>query len=452
MIEKIRTLVNRLINFITYDIWRTHDDELIDWKKANLFNFVKVFVLAIKNISRLNIVGKASALTYSTLLAIVPILAILFAVARGFGFQNIVQSELFKFFAGQETALTKALEFADTSLRYAQGGIFVGIGVILLLYTVISLISGVEQNFNEIWNVKKQRSYYRQFTDYLALILIVPVFMVCNSGITILIGSSIDKLYLLDQVLAPIMKVIPFVIVIILFTFVYIYIPNTKVKFSNALFGGFFAGVAFQAFQMLYISGQIWISKYNAIYGSFAALPLLLMWVQLSWYICLFGMLITQAAQNVKKFSFEKESQNISRRHKDFFTLLIASLIIKRFETGERPYTADELSEKHKIPSKLTGDILYLLQLIGIVVEVVDEVKEVSTFMPAIDIHKITVTFLLQRIDQYGAEDFNKDWKSDYKAVWDALQDYNQISYSKYDTTLLKDLYGNPPIVAESEM
>ena len=440
MIEKIRTLVHRLINFITYDIWRTHDDELIDWKKANLFNFVKIFVLAIRNISRLHIGAKASALTYSTLLAIVPILAILFAVARGFGFQNIVQSELFKFFAGQETALTKALQFADTSLKYAQGGIFVGIGLILLLYTVISLISGVEQNFNRIWNVKKQRSYYRQFTDYLALILIVPVFMVCNSGITILIGSSIDKIYLLDQVLAPIMKVIPFVIVIILFTFVYIYIPNTKVKFMNALFGGFFAGMAFQIFQMLYISGQIWISKYNAIYGSFAALPLLLMWVQLSWYICLFGMLLTQPAKNVKKLSFEKESKKFSRRYKDFFTLLIASLIIKRFETAEKPFTADELSVKHKIPSKLTGDILYLLQLIGIVVEVVDEEKEISTFIPAMDIHKISVAFLLQRIDQYGAEDFNKDWKYDYKAVWDSLQDYNLAGYSKYDGVLLKDL------------
>jgi membrane protein len=439
MIEKIRTIIHRLIHFISYDIWRVSDDHS-DWKKANLFSFVKIFVLAIKNVSRLNIGSRASALTYSTLLAIVPILAILFAIARGFGFQNIVQSELFKFFAGQETVLTKALEFADTSLRYAQGGIFVGIGVILLLYTVISLISGVEQNFNEIWNVKKQRSYYRQFTDYLALVLIVPVFMVCNSGITILIGSSIDKLYLLDQVLAPVMKVVPFLIVIALFTFVYIYIPNTKVGFLSAVFGGFFAGIAFQTFQMLYISGQIWISKYNAIYGSFAALPLLLMWVQLSWYICLFGMLLTQAAQNVKKFSFEKESQNISRRYKDFFTLLIASLIIKRFETGEKPYTVDELSEKHKIPSKLTGDILFFLQQIGIIVEVVDEEKVISTFIPALDIHKISVAFLFQRISEFGAEDFNKDWKLHYEGVWDTLADYNRISCSKYETVLLKDL------------
>lgn len=440
MIEKIRIFIHRLVTFLTYDIWRTHDDDHKDWKKANLFNIVKIFILAIKNSIRFDIAAKASALTFSTLLAIVPLLAILFAIARGFGFQNIVQSELFKFFAGQETVLTQALEFADKSLKYAQGGLFVGIGLVLLLYTVISLISGVEKNFNEIWNVKKQRSYYRQFTDYLALILIVPVFMVCNSGITILIGSSIDKLYLLGQFLVPLMKFIPFLIVIALFTFVYVYIPNTKVKFKNAIVGGIVAGIAFQSFQMIYISGQIWISQYNAIYGSFAALPLLLMWLQLSWYICLFGMMLAQAAQNVKKFSFEHESQNISRRYKDFFTMLITTLIVKRFALGDRAYTADEISEKHNIPSKLTGDILYLLQQIGIVVEVIDEKKLISTFMPAIDINMISVGFLLKRMDEFGAEDFNKDWKSISQNTWGVLEDYRQISYSKYDTTLLKDL------------
>lgn len=438
MIEKISKFVNGLIRFVSYDIWRRHDDEQKDWKRAKLFNVVKVFVLAIKNVVRLDIGAKASALTYSTLLSFVPILAILFAIARGFGFQNIVQSELFKFFAGQETALTQVFDFADQSLKYAKGGIFVGIGIVLLLYTVVNLISGVEKNFNEIWNVKKQRSYYRQFTDYLALLLIVPVLMVCDSGITILIGSSIEKFYF-GWASVLIMKLIPYLIIIFLFTFVYLYIPNTKVKFANALFGGFFAGIAFQFFQMLYISGQIWISKYNAIYGSFAALPLLLMWLQLSWYICLFGVLVTQAAQNVKKFSFESESQNISRRYKDFFTVFIASLIVKRFALGDKPYTADQISENHKIPSKLTVDILFLLQQVGILIEVVDE-KKVSTFMPALDINKISVSFLFERLRIFGAEDFNKDWETECKNIWNVLEEYNRVSCNKFNDTLLKDL------------
>lgn len=324
-------------------------------------------------------------------------------------------------------------------MKYAQGGIFVGIGVLLLLYTVINLISNVERNFNEIWNVKKLRSYYRQFTDYLALILIVPLFMVCNSGISILIGSSIDKIYLLNHVLAPILKVIPFIIIIFLFTFVYIYIPNAKVKFSNALFGGFFAGIAFQVFQLLYITGQIWISKYNAIYGSFAALPLLLMWIQLSWYICLFGMLLTQAAQNVKKFSFEFESQNISQRYMDFFTLLITTLIVQRFGNGNKPYSADEISEQHKIPSKLTGDILYTLLQVGIIAESIDE-KSVSRYLPALDINKISISFLFRQINEFGAEDFDADLGKEYETLWNKLKDFRQTSYSSFENTLLKDL------------
>lgn len=439
MIDKLKAFINRLIRFITYDVWRLNDKSA-DKKKVKLYRITQIFANTVQNITDRNIGVKASALTYSTLLAIVPAIAILFAIAKGFGFQNIIQSELFKFFAGQETALTKAFEFADTSLKYAQGGVFVGVGIVLLLYTVISLISGVEQNFNEIWNVKKQRSYYRQFTDYLALILIVPVFMVCNSGISILIGSSLDKLYLLDKLIVPVMKVLPFIIVIILFTFVYMYIPNTKVKFLNALFGGAVAGFAFQVFQLLYISGQIWISKYNTIYGSFAALPLLLMWVQLSWYICLIGMLLTQAAQNVKKLNMQKETAAISRRFKDLFILLIVALIVKRFENEEPAYTSDELSEKHNIPAKLTEDILFRLCEVNIIEESYNEEKQVSFFKPAFYIDKITVTELFRRLYEFGSEDFGRDWSQEEPVLWNTLQDFSDLSYDKYANVLIKDI------------
>lgn len=428
--------VLRTLRFLTYDIWRVNkgDESII---RMSFYNGIKAFILVFRNINGSQISTRASALTYSTLLSIVPLLAVLFAIARGFGFQKIVESQLFSVFSGQEAALSSAMEYVDKSIAYAQGGIFLGVGVVLLLYTVINLLSNIESNFNNSWGVKKGRSYYRMFTDYLALIIIAPVFLVLNAGISIFL-SSVDSM--VAVVVSPLMKVVPFAITILLFTFLFSYIPNTKVKISAALLGGIFTGVVFQVFQMLYIGGQIWISKYNAIYGSFAALPLLLLWLQLTWMMILLGVELSFAYQNVNKFSFEHETDNISKRYKDFVIIMIMSLIVKRFEKGKTPYSADELSEKHKIPTKLTQDILFFLESVGLIVEVTTDDDWISGYVPAIDINKITVSYLFDKVNQYGSEDFIIDIKGQFKNEWDTMLEIKDCSKCTTGQILLKDL------------
>lgn len=435
---KIRTFIQRLIRFLTYDIWRVTRADATR-KKFGLYNVIKAFILAFRDIDGAEINTRAAALTYRTLLAIVPMLAVLFAIARGFGFQNIVESQLFTYFKGQEDVLKQAMTFMDKSLEYAQGGVFLGIGVVLLLYTVINLLSSIEDNFNTIWRIKKGRSYYRQFTDYLALIILAPIFLIFNSGLSILLNSTLD-IAVLGTVVSPMIKTIPFILTIALFTFFYIYIPNTKVKFSSALMAGILAGASFQVFQMLYISGQVWISKYNAIYGSFAALPLLLLWLQLSWFICLLGVELSFAYQNVSKFSFEHETKNISRRYKDFITLSVVSLIVKRFEKGEKPYTADELSTDYQIPTKLMSDIIYFLQEINILTETPSDDDRVPAYIPAIDINQITIEYLFDKIDMYGSEDFNIDRSIEFKEEWEKILEIRKNLFDKEGKILVKDL------------
>ncbi|NDV95135.1 YihY/virulence factor BrkB family protein [Dysgonomonas sp. 521] len=439
MIEKIKRFVKKVIRFLSYDIWRINRKDRSS-RRMGLYNIIKSFILAIRNIDGEQLFTRASALTYSTLLSIVPLLAVLFAIARGFGFQNIVKTQLFSYFAGQEDLLNKATAFIDKSIEYAQGGIFLGIGVVLLLYTVINLLSNIEDNFNRIWQIKRGRTYFRMFTDYLALIIIAPIFLICNAGVNILLSTTAEEQYILGLVLGPFMKVVPFLITILLFTILYIYIPNTKVRFTSALLGGVFTGICFQVFQMLYISGQIWISKYNAIYGSFAALPLLLLWLQLTWFFILFGVQLSFAYQNVNKFSFEHETSNISRRYKDFITLLIMTLIIKRFEKGHTPYTADELSEHYKIPTKLTGDTLFYLQEIGMIVETPSEDTLVPAYIPALDINHITVSYLFEKIDKHGSEDFVIDTDIQFQKEWDTILEIKDLSDSQNGDVLLKNL------------
>lgn len=444
LIERINILLTRIIRFVTYDIWRITENEVSGLKEIYI-NTIKTIILAVRGFKSENLQTRASALTFSTLLAIVPLLAVLLGVANGFGFQETVQQELVDYFPGHELELNKAFGFVKSYLAQAQGGVIIGIGLILLFYTVINLISSIEDTFNDIWQIQKSRPWYRKISDYLALFLVLPVLMTASSGLSIFMStlqnSFLSGYVFFTPVVELLLNIAPFIITIMAFTGLYISLPNTKVRFVNGLIAGFLAGAAFQFFQFIYISGQIWVSKYNAIYGSFAALPLLLLWLQLSWLICLFGAELSYASQNVKKFSFERDSKNISRRYKDFLTLLIASLIVKRFVKGEKPYTADELSDAYRIPIRITTEILYLLTELNIIIEVnYGDDERVVHYQPAVDVNQISVSYLLIRMDEFGSENFKIDTSCLFSKEWEALLKTREDMIKANENILLKDL------------
>ena len=440
-IKNIPQRFNNFLKFITEDIWRATPQELSNqqWKG---YTILKVISLAVKRYREDNLQRNASALTYSTFLSLIPLLAVLLAIAKGFGFHNIVESQLFQYFPGQRDILSKVFEVVDSYMQHTQEGWFLGFGLLLLLYTVYNLVANIENTFNMIWQVPKGRSYVRRFTDYFSAFLLIPVFLVCSSGISIGASAVINTL-LEYQVIGPIYKIgvsiAPLIINILLFTALYMFVPNTKVQLKHALYGGIFAAIGFQLFQYLYINGQIWVSRYNAIYGSFALLPLLLLWMQLSWVICLIGAEIAYAGQNVQNYEYERDSKNISRRYLDFVTLVIAYLIIKRFENGETPYTAIEISAHYKIPVRLTKRVLYLLMDIGIVNEIRDE-NQYTNYQPAMDINQITVECLFSRIDRKGSENFKIDHAHKFHPEWEAILHSRTNMCLNNRDLLIKDL------------
>jgi membrane protein len=349
------------------------------------------------------------------------------------------------YFPGHEAEMNQVMEFVEGYLSQAKGGLFIGVGLLLLFYTVINLISSIEETFNGIWQIAKSRSWNRKIVGYMALFLILPIMMTVSGGFSIFLTTLQNTLEAEYMFLTPMMtfilKIAPFVITTLAFTLIYILLPNTKVNFLNGLIPGFIAGCAFQILQLLYINGQIWVSKYNAIYGSFAALPLLLLWLQLSWLICLFGAELSYASQNVGKFSFERDSSNISRRYKDFLTLLIATLIIKRFAKGEDPYTTDELSDTYHIPLRITSQVLLLLTDLKIIIEVNFGADErIIHYQPAIDINQISVGYLLTKIDQYGSENFKIDTTHRFLSEWQAILKTREDLTLPNNEVLLKDL------------
>ena len=390
------------------------------------------------------IMSKAAALTYSTLLAIVPIFAILFAIAGGFGFTNLMEAEFYRSFGGNNETTDAILGFVNSYLSETKGGIFIGVGFVALLWTVLNLINDIEIVFNRIWTLKKGRTIYRMITDYFSMLLITPILIVISGGLSLFMSTSVEQMInfeLLTPFLKFLIKLIPFVFTWFMFTSLYIIMPNTKVKFKYALIAGILAGSAYQGFQYIYIGGQIWVSRYNAIYGSFAALPLFLLWLQISWTICLFGALLTYAGQNVRNFSFDTDTKNISRRYKDFITVLIMSLIIKKFVRQEQPYTAEELSENYQIPFRLTKQVLDILIEIGFVSEHTDDVKsEKIGYQPAFDINEMNVAQLFERIDTFGSENFKIDNEDEFSTEWKVLLDSRNEYYDRTSKILLKDL------------
>ena len=447
--------VEEFIEFLTYDIWRIDSKSLS--KKTNLYyNSIKTVIMTVRNTMELDLGSRAASLTYRTVLSIVPFLAVLFAIARGFGFENILQSEIFGYFGfsnssqsaavGQDTLTTQILQLINNSLVYAKGGsIFAGVGVVLLLYTVFTLFQDIENNFNRIWQIKVGRSIQRRATDYIALILFIPIVIILNYGITLILSSPADYFMFFTDILSPlfarIIKVLPYVLTVLVLTLLYLLMPNTRVKFPNALLAAVIAGAALQVFQFLYLSGQIWITKYNAIYGTFAAIPLLLLWLQLSWYIILIGVELSFSAQNVGKFNFDKETQNISRRYRDFFTLLIMTEIVKSFMDEKPALTNDEISEACSVPIGLTNRIIDDLQEMKMICPTPSEKEpKVMAYVPALDINLITVNYLMKKIDQFGSEDFRVDNKVMFYNEWNALMETRRGFYENNRTVLLKDL------------
>jgi membrane protein len=329
-------------------------------------------------------------------------------------------------------------------LEQAQGGLFLGIGVAVLLWSVMSAFRQIEKNFNSIWDVKKSRSLLNQFTTYFSIMFITPVLIVLSNGISIFFNNQLRAMGIAEHfsfLYTFVMRITPYIIYWTLFTFLFIAIPNTKVKFKHALFAGIVVGTLFQIFQWLYINGQMNLSKYNAVYGSFAAIPLLLFWLQISWLIVLYGAELTFASQNIDNYNFAKETAQISPRYRDYAAIIIMRSIILKFKDGEPPMNSLEIAKKSHTPIRLTNQLLNMLVEINLLTENYTPNQSDKTYQPAMDINAITVQLLLDRIEQNGSENFKIEENSKkFESIWKKLKTWKQNNNKTCSSVLIKDL------------
>jgi len=400
----------KIERFLLVDIWRTNPSELSALRRI-FYEVVKILFLAIKFFTTKRVLTQASALTYSTMLALVPIMAVVFAIARGFGYSIYIEVWFREVLSTQPQVAEVIIGFVNSYLVNTKSGIFLGVGLLFMLYTVLMLVSNIEATFNEIWQVKKQRSIFRTFTDYLAMFFLFPILIVLSSGLSIYmvtIVSSMPDFLLLGSAMRFLINMSPYVLMSALFMALYVFMPNTHVKMKNVIVPGLLAGIAMQWLQFFYINSQIWMTSYNAIYGSFAALPMFMLWIQISWTICLFGAELCYTSQNLDYYDYDAKSDDISHRYQIMLFAILMSRICRRFADGKHPYSSEELTKETGIPVRIANELLFKLIECNLLIEISsDEKGETSRFVPSESLDNLNLGIMIDRLEAVGK------WKLD---------------------------------------
>lgn len=406
--RKLWRKIEDIILFFRDQIWKL-DFSKLNGPKYYFFQALKAFTLAVRNFIKDDCSLRASALTFFSLLSIVPVLAMAFGIAKGFNLEKLLEEEMIKNLKGQEDILNQFLTFSHSMLDTAKGGIVAGFGLILLIYTVMRLLENIEESMNAIWETDKSRALVRKLTDYLSIMVFAPILVIISGSLNVFIVTNVQ--YITEQfkilgyfsnIIFFFLQFIPYTIIWLLFTLIYIIMPNVKVNFTAALWAGIVAGTAYQITQWGYITFQVGVTRYNAIYGSFAALPLFLAWLQISWIIILFGAELSFAIQNKSRFVHELDYSQISHSSKKLIGLMIMRSLIKSFERGDGYLTSRDLCISLNLSLRLVSGSIKDLLASKLISEVrIDE--KLSAYQPAKDIHQITVYSVVDALEKLNA-------------------------------------------------
>jgi membrane protein len=432
------------LKYLNDTIW--HSQKKGSRWQSFLFKQLRILILAGRGFTNDKVQLRASALTFYSLLSVVPFAAIAFAIAKGFGLDKSFQQLLVNNFSGQPEVLDFLLKNAQNALNETSGGYIAGVGFIILFWSVLSLLQNIENSFNHIWQVRDSRPWYRQFTDYFTFLLIAPIFIILSSSLTVFVRSELTDfiqqariLGFFKPLISFLFKFAPYILSWITMTILFIIMPNTKVKFMPALISGIVAGTIQHIVQVMYIDLQFGIGKLSTIYGTFAFVPLLIIWLQTTWIIVLIGAELTYANQNIHRFEMEFESIKISYYQKKALILLIMNKIIRNFSVGEKPLSAEEIAFSINIPVRLALDLLQDMSSMRLV-SVIGENGSDQAYQPALDINKLTISYVFSKMDLKDGGQLHVTRNDDYMKIVSVLDKFDKLISKSGSNILIKDL------------
>jgi len=427
-------------------IWHTSISD-ISRGKSFVIRQLRIIALAARGFMNDRVQLRASALTLYTMLSIIPFAAIAFGIAKGFALDQKLQEMLVKEFQTQPEVLNWILVQANSAIQATRGGYIAGIGIVILIWSVMSLLDQIESSFNHIWQISSSRPWLRKFTDYLAIMLIAPVFLILSSSMTVFVNKELVDFIAKSSILEffkPIVgflfKLAPYLLTWLVLTILYIIMPNTRVRLIPALVSAVIAGTILQILQWLYIDLQFGITKLSAIYGSFAAIPLFIIWVQSSWIILLLGAELSFANQNLSRYEFESEALKVSSFQKRALIIMIMNKIIKNFIPGEKPMSSEQISKCLKVPIRLVRDILNDLTEGGLVSVIHENEHEERLYQPAMDVNAMSVSYVLEKLDRKGSEHQIFAKTREYDNIAKMLDDFDNLITKSDSNILIRDL------------
>lgn len=432
-------MIKQILTFFTDTIFRKNPGDyrnpLVRWSVRQY----KLLFYTARGLLEHDTIIRSAALTFYTLMSIVPIVAVIFAVMKGFGLAEGVVEDLYGIFPQQPEIVDYLVQFADKALARTQGGVVAVVALVTLFWAVIRVFGSIESAFNNIWEVKVTRSITRQWTDYIAVVMIAPLLWIIASSI----GRYAQQLLgFRDSFFFELLsEAVSMVVIWVMFTFLYLVIPNTKVRFTSALTAGIVAGTIFMGFQWGYLYLQRWMTSYNAIYGSFAALPLFLIWLQTSWEILLFGGELGFAYQNVARFNEERESLLISYDHRRKVMLAAMLIVVRHFRDRGGAVSPVEIREQLGLPTRIVNDVLYQLARAGLLIAVRDEEDERQTrFTPGRDIHTLTLYGVIEEVENHGHATFSFNERPEMREVDRELEKVKAAARDSQDNLRLIDI------------
>lgn len=433
------SFIKRWREFVTDQVWDIRLDK-VSKRKAIVIKQLRVLILAFRGFRDDKSLVSATALTFYTLFSIVPILALVFAIAKGFGYDKDLQQEILENNQEYADILSNSFVYANKMLGATKGGVIAGFGILLLLWSVMNLLINIENSFNHIWEVKRGRTWIRKITDYLTIMLIGPIFLMVSGGITVAIQTKVGSVHLLGYFGVVAIKLLAYTLVACVFTFLYMVLPNTKVTFKSAFMAGVIATILFEILGWGYIKFQIGANRLNAIYGGFAALPLFLIWVQYCWYIVFFGAQLSYAYQNVDHYELDDDISNLSNRYRKVIALMVANLVAKRFYDGEKPLNVNEIATRLDLPVKLARKTINEFVEAGVFVEIRTDGDKAVAYQPGVTTSKFTVKYLFDSIDKRGVNYLPMEDTRELVVVNKLMQELDQSFDPHLSNILVKDI------------
>ena len=397
--------MEKIKHYFREEIWNFPLRKEKGWNHFK-FKWLRIGYLSMRGFYRDKCTLSASSLTYYTLMSIVPVLAMAFAIAQGFGYQDVFRRQLLQSFQDQNATFIQLFDYADKFLDQARGGVVAGVSLIILFWSVALLLNSLEDILNQIWGAK-MRSWRRILSDYFASMFIAPFLFLLASSITVFVVDQLENgIRLLPlpfwgiSLLLFLVNLLPYGLFWIFFTFIYLFLPNAKVHLRSAMLGGLFAGCLYLAVQWGYIFFQVGVSRYGAIYGSMAALPLFLIWIQLSWFLLLFGAEISFAHQTLEEHEYEGSASRVSVRFRRILSLWIVHLAIRKFLKRQGYLTKEALLKESHIPVSLAVSLLHEL----VRAKVLLETKE--GYIPAHSVDEMRISDVIEALESSGSSDF----------------------------------------------